>query len=372
MAINKRFVINSKILNGSHRSESITMMQNGNITLSEGSSYGLFITNKLDSSEKGMQWGRLIINADFPDDCEFRVYIRSSDYTTFIYKDEQISYDKFFKDKNISDEEKLFILSDEKSTVIENVKDILLLNQYGRYLWFAVEIIGNVKKVSIDDIFVYFPGDSLIKYFPEIYKKNTDDFFQRYLAIFSSMNKDYQRKVDEMSNYVDIDKAPDRVLTLLASWVGINVQGGFLNDDQLRLLIKNSRILNSNKGTMATVSKVVELFMGEVPIIVEQFQFKKYVMPEQTALYEKLYGTSPYEFTIMLNQKLTEKIFAQLKMLVSMFKPARTKMTIIFLSQEMQFDKHCYTGINSVLSQNPVGVLAQHQYLDSNVILADK
>lgn len=365
----KRFTINSKILSNSYK-KSFVLKESGQIWLPCDSGSGMFITGKLDSSEKGMKWGRIVINGELPEDCEYYIYLMASDDFEMEYKNEIITYDNFFKSSDIPLEDKIFMLSSEKSKVEKNKKDILLFGLEGRYLWVAIEIIHTSKEVCIENVLVYFPGDSLIKYLPEIYKKNEDDFFKRYLAIFSSMNKDYQREVDYAASLIDVDTAPDRVVPLLSKWLGMDIKGNFLSIEQLRILIKNARYLNQYKGTIEVISKVVELFIGTKPIIVEQIKVEKYTSVENFNLYQELYGKKPCEFLIMLNQDLTEEVFYQLRSLINIFKPARTKVTIIFLNQEVQIDRYCYIDINARITKSSEGMLCENQYLDTNVILA--
>lgn len=369
----KRFCLNSHIIKDGYH-ESFNFCNDGKIELQNNSVGGFFVTKRLDSSQSGMKWGRVVINSDFLSNCEYYVYIMVSDELNFRYENDVFSYDDFFKSKQISTKEKISVLSlNSQSKTKKNLKDILLLGLEGRYLWLGLEIKNiaesfNIKKY-INNILVYFPGDSLIKYLPEIYKKNTDDFFERYLSIFSSLNKDYQRKVDSVCNLFDIDKTSDKALNLISNWLGLNINGSFLNNDQLRVLIKNARYLNQYKGTSSVIIKIVELFVGETPIIVEQVKINKYITTDNFNLYQELYGSDPYEFLIILNQKLKEETFYQLKALINMFKPARTKATIIFLEQICKVDGHCYIDINSRIYSTVGCALDKKQCLDTNVIL---
>lgn len=365
----KKFNIDSYVIRGSYN-EYFIFNDNGTSSLDETYNRGIFITNKLDSSKKGTKWGRIVIDIQMPEDCEFYVYVMVSEDCVFNFEDQLISYDKFFNDKNIEKEKKIFVISSGKNTLQKkNLKDILLLGLEGRYLWLGFEVKSSSQNIFLNNILVYFPGDSLIKYFPEIYRKNSDDFFERYLSIFSSMNKDYQREVDNACNLIDVDKTLNRALPMLAKWLGFDIKGNFLNYDQLRILIKNAKELNQYKGTVYVINKIIELFIGDKPIIVEQIKMKEFITSENIRLYQDLYGNDPYEFLIILNRELKEDIFYQLKSLINMFKPARSKVKIIFLNQQCKTDTHCYIDINARLSGNLEGILDQNRYLDTNVIL---
>ncbi|MBP0979314.1 MAG: hypothetical protein J6C55_01555 [Oscillospiraceae bacterium] len=372
----QRFYLNSHIIKDGYH-ESLDFCNDGRILLKNNKTYGFFITKKLDSSKTATNWGRVVIDANFSQDCEYNIYIMASDELDFRYENKIITYDDFFNSKEIQTKEKILVLSSSgQSKVQKNSKDILLLGLEGRYLWLALEIkyatlnYNFEQQESLNNILVYFPGDSLIKYLPEIYKKNKDNFFERYLAIFSSMNKDYQRKVDSVCDLIDIDKTSDSALILLSQWLGLDINGNFLNNNQLRILIKNARYLNQYKGTIDVIIKVVELFIGDKPIIIEQIKIREYINSNNFNLYQELYGSDPHEFLIILNKNLNQEMFYQLKILINMFKPARTQPIIIFLEQKCKLDSHCYLDINSRLSSNIDCVLDQDRYLDTNVILS--
>ncbi len=365
----KKFNINSYVLKN-NCFESFVLNQDGSMSIGPEESEGFFVVNRLDSSQKGTKWGRVVVDAELPKDCEFNIYVMVSDSVDFVYQDRVVSYDEVLNSKSTPKDEKIAIFNlHQNSKSFRNLKDVLLIGLEGRYLWLFFDIKYVDKKITINRVLVYFPGDSLLKYFPEIYRKNTNDFFERYLSIFSSLNKDYQRSVDGACDLIDVDKAPDSMLSLLARWIGLDVEGNFLNNEQLRLLIKNAKYLNQYKGTVNVIEKIVELFLGVKPIIVEQVKIQKYLATGNFRLYQELYGTDPCEFLIILNKELEEEIFYQLKSLINMFKPARTKFSIIFLDSKCQVDGHCYIGLNSRLSQHLEGVLDQSRYLDIDVIV---
>ena len=365
----KKFNINSYILQDSYF-ESFLLRKDGSMSIAPEKTEGFFVVNGLDSSQKGTKWGRVVIDAQLPKDCEFEIHVMVSDSKEFEYQAKIMNYDEIFASNLISKEEKIEILASSSCfRSFKNSKDVLLFGLEGRYLWLCFEIKYVQEEINIDNIFVYFPGDSIIKYFPEIYRKNKDDFFERYLSIFSSLNKDYQRSVDNACNLIDIDKTKDEMLPLLANWLGIDIEGNFLNSLQLRVLIKNAKYLNQYKGTIGVIKKIVELFVGVEPIIIEQVKVQKYAVSENFRLYQELYGTDPCEFLIVLNKELEQEIFYQLKSLVNMFKPARTRFVIVFLDQKCQIDGHSYLGINTALAEPLEGVLDQNRYIDIDVIV---
>ncbi len=60
----KKFNINGYILKNSYH-KSFVFNDSGSILLYPNDTNGFFVTNKLDSAQKGMKWGRIYINSRF-------------------------------------------------------------------------------------------------------------------------------------------------------------------------------------------------------------------------------------------------------------------------------------------------------------------
>lgn len=59
-----------------------------------------------------------------------------------------------------------------------------------------------------------------------------------YLTIFSALYHEFQGDIDQFYKNFQPDTAPAEMLPVLAEWLGINLQGGFLKEDVMRKLVK--------------------------------------------------------------------------------------------------------------------------------------
>ena len=143
------------------------------------------------------------------------------------------------------------------------------------------------------------------------------------------MYADFDKKIEALINFVDIDTAPVQVLPILAKWLGIEVDGDFLGEEKMRKLLKNAYYLSRIKGTRKAVTEIAKLVLDEEPLIIEQSKIG-HIGKENRKVYDDLYSSNPFSFTVLVHQKSDEKLYAQLKFLIDQFKPARSETKIVF------------------------------------------
>lgn len=325
-----------------------------------------FVLTKLDSGEKNNEWGRLVLDVDFPEDTSFVVQVLALDVDCFLRKGVETKYDDFILDEDEPFIKKMQLLELSKAKEFKNKKDILLTGIRGRFLWLSIKIEGNAKCI-FRGAKIYNPGDLFLKLFPEIYQTD-DDFFKRYLSIFSSVYADFDRKIESLTDFVDIDTAPVEVLPILAKWLGIEVDGDFLGEEKMRKLLKNAYYLSRLKGTRKAVVEIAKLILDEEPLIIEQSKIGQ-IGKENKKVYEELYSSNPFSFTVLVHQKSNEKLYAQLKFLIDQFKPARSETKIVFLGDAGNLDTYCYLGINAKLSDFTTAKLDEGMVLGQNITL---
>ncbi|MCR5482477.1 MAG: hypothetical protein K6F52_06745 [Clostridia bacterium] len=343
-----------------------TLLENGHLAVDGSESAAALFFSKIDSGEKDTVWGRFSMDMDIESETVFNVYAFASDNDYFLRNGLETKFDDFFMnpDEPFVTKFKAVIMSGGKK--FSNVDDLLLSSLQGRYLWIGIEIIGSMM-CEIKSITVFNPGDVFLKTFPEIYK-NQGDFFGRYLSIFSSLYMDFDRRIEALPNLVDPEKAPLEVLPILADWMGIKIDGGFLEEEKMRELLKNGYRLSRIKGTRRAVSMICRLILGEEPIIIEKSRVGS-VSAQDKDTYDKLYSSDPYSFTIIIRQHKDEKLYAQLKFLIEQFKPARSKAKIIFLDKAGNLNSYCYLDMNAFLSEYQSCELDRDFILGENIRL---
>lgn len=238
-----------------------------------------------------------------------------------------------------------------------NTDDFLLHDLKGRYLW--VLILVSAARISssfqIDGFSVVFPQSSFVEYLPEVYQSGKDTFFYRYMAALQSLYVDLEEEVKNIPEYLDYEITNDEKLEVLSSWVGIQGESIPYTAKQLRKMIGDLSNIQSGKGTVKVLKKMLRMMTGKEPIIVEYFKrhdWMKYSSLEEQ--FERLYGGEPTSFTCILDFKdeKQENIPSvdMVKKIIEQFIPFGLQCNLVFLNENYNLDTHCYLDVNSYLS----------------------
>lgn len=236
-----------------------------------------------------------------------------------------------------------------------NQQDILLYALEGRYLFLLFEITGNAKG-SIRNIMVDLDGDHFMKTFPEVYQEH-NSFFHRYLSVFSTIYKEFEEKIDKVADLIDADKASLPLLPVLCDWLGIDVSGNFLREDQLRTIVREGYQLNLGKGTRQSLERMAEIALGERAVIVERSILESYIPIHQQTIYARLYGSDFQDITILVRSNILRHQRAQLLFLLEQFKPVRSRLRLACLTDSSFMDSYCYLDVNARLFQGRFAAL---------------
>ena len=329
-----------------------------------------YVSQVFDSAETGTQWGRMILEGSISEESEYVVYALAQDHDLICYDAKNLPIGDFLADEKISFVEKLSVLKAAGAQVSNNVSDILMHNQEGQYFVFALQFFSHLP-VSVFEVSLLYPKETLMQYLPEIYNTESGDFLSRYMAIFGSLLYDKKELLAKLPDYLNLDKTPDDVLPILADWLGINCDVGFLEPEKVRKILRLAKDINGYKGTKQVLEDVAEIYLGERPMVVEQFKWRKYGGVEQQEECLELYGKQSNEFTILLKNAVDEQTFLHFKGLIETMTPIKTKARIICLERESQFDCYTYLDLNAQLVSKPAGLLNDtDQRFDSEFALA--
>ena len=151
----------------------------------------------------------------------------------------------------------------------------------------------------------------------------------------------------------------------------LELEGDFLEKQTLRNLLKEVYHLNRMKGTKEALKRLIWLVLQEEPIIVERNLIGEIGNSEENILYNQLYGTSKHDITILINRNSDEKLQAQLLYLLKQFKPARSKVKLVFYRECRKMDSYCYLNKNAVLGRVSNGKMDKNTMLDGQIILGE-
>ena len=303
---------------------------------------------RLDSSVDDCPWGPLAFQAEFQGDAVLTVHAFASNEKQFLRQGQPTQTDEFLLDRAISADQKEKLFNAGGGGRYVGSQDILLYGLTGRYLWLWLELTGP-GAVTLSQFRVLTPGDNFFRTFPEIYQTN-GDFFHRYLSIFSSLYNDLQDTVDRLHEFVDLDTAPDAALPIFAGWLGLELDGNFLDPPDLRRLLKLAPQLIRAKGTRRAVELIVGLFVEEPAYLVE----RNLLSPVQREGSE-LYGEDRFDFTVLIRRKGDEKLRSRLSYLIDQFKPIRSRAHLVFLGDRSSLDAFSYLDVNGAVLQSVPG-----------------
>ena len=228
----------------------------------------LFITEAIDGVEAGARWGRCHLEWEAAEDTMITVYAAASNSQTVWIGEEAVFYKELLHTDAVSADGKRAVMQMMGAEKAVNQQDILLYELEGRYLYLMIEVQGSSAGL-LKHIFVDNQGDLFMDTFPEVYRER-NSFFHRYLSVFSSLYLDFQQKIDNVAEVLDIDTAPVELLPVFARWMGLDITGDFLKEDKLRMLVREAYSLNRMKGTKAALQRLSEIILGEDVIILEK------------------------------------------------------------------------------------------------------
>ena len=328
-----------------------------------------FFCDSIDGSEEEAKWGRVHVDYTLDEDMVVTIYAVALNQREIPWNDGYISLDTFFKDLEITIEEKIRMLESLDAVKHINQQDILLYDLEGRYLFLCIEVVGLgngvLKNLSVNN-----QGDIFLDTFPEVYREY-GSFFHRYMSIYSTLYMDFQEKIDHVAEFLDVDTAPAQLLPVFCGWMGLDVSGDFLTEDRLRTLVKEAYHLNRTKGTRDTLHRVCEIVLGEKVLILEKNVIRENTQAETYKIYEELYGDGIYDVTILIQTFVPENQKSQLEFLLNQFKPIRSRLRIKFLDQKDSLDGHVYMDMNAHIMDTRNVALDERAGLDGNIMLKE-
>lgn len=319
--------------------------------------HGMFFS-ALDSGDTETSWGRLSMKIEKSEEVLFRIHIFATDDK---YMNEQYTWDEYLLDEDVPLEEKnkVFLAVENKSYLA--TEDAILFDVIGRYCYIYLEILGT-EDCSISKMRMFLPGDNFFQTLPEVYQQN-NDFLKKYLSIFSTIFNDFQEELEAAPKLLDIDTTPVELLPVFASWMGVNVEGSFLSESQLRTLVKNLYNLNRMKGTREALEKLCEIVLEEKPIIVEQ------AMMDNQDAQDNVYGSSPFDIIMFVENFVPEDKRMQIMYLLKQFIPVRANLNIVYLEKKSAMDGYTYLDMNAQMYDEKTANLDDKDRLDGHIII---
>ncbi|MDE7323224.1 MAG: hypothetical protein K2N73_11000 [Lachnospiraceae bacterium] len=329
-------------------------VQNGSALYTAENAVGgkhFVILNRFCSYEQETKWGRFSCKSKLTPNSTLKIYAFSCD----AQPQQAEELNRYFHNGDVPWSKKLAHFTQDGESFVGH-EDILLYNLTGEYLWIAVEIERGINKDVVGcmlyDMRLDTQGDNFLWTFPEIYQEE-GGFFHRYLSIFSSIYQDMSDQIANLDRLLDIDKTPFPFLLELAEWLGFASEGDFPDEEMLRRLVKELYYLNRIKGTKEVIRRLTDIVLGGEALnnllIIERNRLEGYIPDNVRMTYQKLYGSSMHEVTILVKHVADKRRHSQLMYLIKQFKPARSNIRLVFSQQCSNLDSYCFLDFNAAL-----------------------
>ena len=327
---------------------------------SDGSG-GAYISRIVDSLERETRWHRATMDVKGAGDMAVRISFYSSDLLTFNSDKGEESIPEYLMDPDISVYQKKAMLKPYLKKSVYKSKDVLLHECRGQYLWFIAELMPQGRETAgIRNIRIDFDVQSWMQHLPEVYRKSViqNDFLERFLSVFQTEYQDLEEAIRKSYMQIESHTMPETAqqeefLRWLAGWIGIT-DTNVWNRERLHKLLINAPELFRLRGTRKGVSRIIEIFWGIQPIIVENFELEKYRSSQER--YEsmvRIYGSDKSSFTLMLPERLIDSKKKEdiLMLLMESMMPAHMSIKTVPLKEAIYLGSYTYLGVNSKVSQ---------------------
>ncbi|HSM58122.1 MAG TPA: phage tail protein I [Candidatus Sulfomarinibacteraceae bacterium] len=161
------------------------------------------------------------------------------------------------------------------------------------------------------------PGLSLshsnyIKYLPDIYWGNGNDFIIRFLALLESILAPIKWNVDNFDLFLDPRTAPADFLPWLAGWFDLAFDESW-SEESRRALLADAHKIYSRRGTVWALRHLLEIYTGKTPEI------------DDTSP-----GLDPFTFLVRIPLPERQVNRTVIERLIDANKPAHTSYQLLF------------------------------------------
>ncbi len=325
---------------------------------------GIYTSFALDAREGETVWHRMRMSARTPGNACVRLLLYCSD-SRLVPPDGELpralELDDWLQSPDISPADRECFFLTHAQQCCEGEEDALLYGLKGRYLWVCLIFLSFAgREVSVQSLKLEFPRTAFIDYLPQVYRgaDSVNSFLARFISVFQSVYVDLEDHMDLAPARFDPAAAPPEFLHWLAE--GLAVSDSFLwSEEQLRRLLGRVVRLYRWKGTRAALCEVVELYTGQRPWIVEQFEVSsREVWQREREALRPLYGDNGSSFALLLPPgEYDADSCAKLLKIVEQFKPIDSVCNLVILEDAILLGRHCYLGVNSRLGDSGALVL---------------
>jgi phage tail-like protein len=146
----------------------------------------------------------------------------------------------------------------------------------GRYLWVVLDLAGTLTaSPRVRSLRVERPGHRLLDHLPRSWSRDDDDadFLQRFLAPTEGLLHELDERAATLALLVDPSATPQEALAWLAGFAGLVLDRRW-PEAARRTLVAEAYRLFRLRGTLAALTRLLEIYLGYPPVIVEQWRLR--------------------------------------------------------------------------------------------------
>jgi phage tail-like protein len=245
----------------------------------------------------------------------------------------------------------------------------------GRYLWIVLTLTGTrTTSPRVRSLRVERPGHSLLHQLPRSWSRDDGDagFLQRFLAPAEGLLHELDERAATRALLVDPTATPQEALAWLASFAGLVLDRRW-SETARRTLVAEAWKLFRRRGTLAMVIRMLEIYLGYPPVIVEQWRLRGIPggtlgsgpgdrapvllgggmrvggEPGDKPSAADGYATAAHRFSVLIPADLSSEQLAVVRSVLDTQRPAHTLYEVCELGFGMRAGRRLHLGLTSVV-----------------------
>lgn len=218
---------------------------------------GRFLSRRLDGGAPGVQWHKIVVDAELPEGTGLRIETATSDRATQAPEQWDAPRDALGMPVPFR----------------EDLPDQLVQSEPGRFLWLRMTLSSDGKATpSLRAIRAFYPRNGPHELLPAHWQRDhgARRFLQRFLALVERVNTGVEARFEAFIR----DLHPDAVPSELVDWLGALIDLAFDPSWPLkrrRTLLAAAMELYRLRGTPEGIRRYVEIYTGRAPVVLEAF-----------------------------------------------------------------------------------------------------
>lgn len=146
----------------------------------------------------------------------------------------------------------------------------------GRYLWVTLVLHGTGHATPrVRCLRAEHPSHDLLRRLPKAFSRDTAiaSFLRRYLAVFDGTLGDLESRADARDILLDPHATPEEALPWLASFLGLTLDERWPFAARRELTAEAPQLWRT-RGTVAGLTRFLELYLGREPVLIEHFRLR--------------------------------------------------------------------------------------------------